>query len=161
MGKRRRADNSFRRAGTPAPLPAAPFTERWWGKALLLLLSVLLLTLAFAPFNQFYLAWVGLVPWLVVVAKSRTVWRAFGWGWAGALLFFTANMWWLAYVTGPGLVALMAILALYWAAPGVVMWGAGLFRLEDGGLRVEGSETESPAPRRLPTLLHPLSSTLA
>src|SRR3954467_4259350 len=99
MGKRRQADNSFRRAGMPAPPPAVPFAWRWWGKGLLLLLSVALLTFALAPFNQFYLAWVGLAPWLVVVAKSRTVWRAFGWGWAGAFLFFTANMWWLAFVT--------------------------------------------------------------
>src|SRR5205085_1178358 len=68
-----------------------------------------------APFKQFYLAWVGLVPWLVVVSRCRSPLSALAWSWLGGTAFFIANMWWLAFVTGPGMVALMALLGLYWA----------------------------------------------
>ena len=46
------------------------FIDRWQGQLALVALSVILLTLALAPVKQFYLAWVGLVPWLWVVGKS-------------------------------------------------------------------------------------------
>ncbi len=90
-------------------------------------LSGVLLSLAFAPINQFYLAWVGLVPWLGVVGSSRTPLRAFFWSWLAGTLFFSGNMWWLGYVTFPGLVALMILLGLYWAVPGLLIRALGLF----------------------------------
>jgi apolipoprotein N-acyltransferase len=97
----------------------------------LILLTVLLLSLSFAPFGQFYLAWVGLVPWLLVVRSSRSQRAAFLWGWLVGILFFTANMWWLAYVTGPGMVGLMIMCGLYWALAALVIRGAGLLRAEE------------------------------
>lgn len=113
--------------------PAArPLAGRWWGKLLLLLASAALLELSFAPFNQFYLAYVALVPWLIVVRYSRSARTAFFWGWVGGVIFFDANMWWLAYVTGPGLAALMAVLGLYWGAAAAIIRGTGL--LEPKGL---------------------------
>src|SRR4051812_94625 len=105
----------FRRAGEVAPPAPAPRGERWFAKLALLLLSIALLTFSFAPFGQFYLAWVGLVPWLLVLRRVHSQRAAFLWSWLAGILFFTANMWWLAYVTGPGLVALMLLLGLYWA----------------------------------------------
>jgi apolipoprotein N-acyltransferase len=115
--------------------PVAPFPERWYGKLLLLLAATALLTLAYAPINQFYLAWIGLVPWLVAIAHCRSYKAAVFWGWLGGTMFFIANMWWMAYVTGPGMVGLMAILAAYWGIMGaVVRFG---FRQPGLGLRPE------------------------
>src|SRR4051812_27624882 len=97
---------------------AMPFAERRAGRFVramiqsvptigLLLLGTLLLTLSFAPISQFYLAWIGLVPWLLVLRTTQNARTAFLWSWLAGLMFFTANMWWLWGVTGPGLVALM------------------------------------------------------
>lgn len=109
-----------------APPEKPPLAGRWWGKCVLLLLTVALLTFSFAPFKQFYLAWVGLVPWLVVLHRCRSPVTAFLWSWVGGVGFFVANMWWLAAVTGPGMIALMVVLGLYWGVAGAVIRGAGL-----------------------------------
>lgn len=77
------------------------------------------MTLAFAPYRQFYLAWVGLIPWLHVVRTSKSHRRAFFWSWLAGTAFFAANMWWLYYVTIPGMIALLVYLGLYW---GLVAW---------------------------------------
>src|SRR6185312_17319212 len=98
-------------AEAPAALPLA---RRWWGKPALLLLTIALLTFSFAPFRQFYLAWIALVPWLIVLRHCRSARAAFLWSWLGGEVFFTANMWWLVFVTGPGMAALMLCLGLYW-----------------------------------------------
>lgn len=130
---------------TPAATPVArPLYARWWGKLLLALASAALLDLSFAPFNQFYLAYVALVPLLIVVRYSRSAWTAFFWGWVGGVMFFDANMWWLAYVTGPGLAALMAVLGLYWGAVAAIVRGTRL--LEPKGLWQRGASQPDQAP---------------
>jgi apolipoprotein N-acyltransferase len=93
---------------------------------LLIALSVALLSLALAPVKQFYLAWVGLVPWMLVVRSTRTKRAAFFWSWAGGTAFFLANMWWLAKVTVPGMIVLLLYLGLYWGFAAVVVVGCGL-----------------------------------
>ena len=113
------AETEFRRTGV-AVAAAKPWSQRWYGRILLLSLSVLLLTLSFAPIKQFYLAWVGLVPWLIVIGRCRSYKSAAFWGWLSGTMFFIANMWWMAYVTFPGMVGLMAILAAYWGVMGIV-----------------------------------------
>jgi apolipoprotein N-acyltransferase len=85
----------------------------------LLALSALLLTLAFAPYRQFYLAWVGLVPWLLVVNRASSTLRAILWSWVGGIAFFTANMWWIGPVSLPGLIALMIYCGAFW---GLMAW---------------------------------------
>lgn len=122
-------------AAADAPPAGVAFVRRWWGKALLLLLTIVLLTLSFAPFGQFYLAWVALVPWLLVIRYSRSAPSAFFWGWACGVGFFTANMWWLAWVTGPGMIALLMLLGLYWGLAGAIIRGAALLGPHDGSSR--------------------------
>ena len=48
------------------------------------------------------------------------------WVWAAAAAFFAANMWWLVFVTGPGMAALVLLLGLYWAVPAMLLRAAGI-----------------------------------
>ncbi|MGH7214168.1 MAG: hypothetical protein ACREIT_05340, partial [Tepidisphaeraceae bacterium] len=109
----KRAVQEYRRSEARDPVPRPAFGARWYGKVALLGLTVLLLTGSFAPMYQFYLAWFALAPWMVVVRHCRSTGRAFLWSWAVGIAFFGANMWWLWFVTGPGMVALIVYLALY------------------------------------------------
>jgi apolipoprotein N-acyltransferase len=86
---------------------------RWTTKVWLLLASVALLSLSLAPISQFYLAWVGLVPWLFVARAPGTKRATFLWSWLAGTLFFGANMWWLYKVTWPGMFTLVGYLGLY------------------------------------------------
>ena len=162
-----RAQRDFRRAGARAAQLEPTGGIRWPAKVGLILLTVLLLSLSFAPFAQFYLAWVGLVPWLLLVRNTRSQVTAFLWGWIAGVLFFVANMWWLAYVTGPGMVALMVVLGLYWGAAAVVIRGAGLLSEEwlsgGGGPRWgrkgrTGGDASTPPPD--PSTTRPLLTVL-
>ena len=87
----------------------------------LMLLGIALLSLSFAPVYQFYLAWLGLVPFILAIRTTRSPWRALAWGWLGGGLFFGANMWWLVYVSVPGLFALALYLGLFWALAAVMI----------------------------------------
>lgn len=107
--------------------PAQPRTSVYRTIALLVG-SVALLTLAFAPVNQFYLAWVGLAPWLVFLAGAKSRKSAFFWSWIAGTAFFTANMWWMSYISWPGMMALMIFCGLYWGAAALVIRGARLLR---------------------------------
>src|SRR5688572_28302671 len=113
---------SERKPARPAPKPR-PRASGWYARAGLLLLTVLLLSLAVAPVNQFYLAWVGLAPWMIAVSAARTKKAAFAWGFAGAWLFFLANMWWLWFVTPPGMFVLTLYLAFFWGVSAIVVRG--------------------------------------
>jgi apolipoprotein N-acyltransferase len=124
------AAKDYRRAGVAPPAAAKPLADRWHARIGLLLLGVALLTLSFAPFGQFYFSWVGLVPWLLVLRRVRSQRAAFCWSWLAGIIFFTANMWWLWNVTGPGMVALMFLQGLYWAVAALVIRGAGLLGRE-------------------------------
>ena len=130
----------FRRAGVDPPAAGVPWAGRWWGKLGLLLVSAGLLTAAFAPLSWWPLAWVGLVPWLVVLGRCRGPWSAFGWSWVAGTLFFIANMWWMSAVTVPGMVGLMTILGLYWGYAGVICYGAGVVGVGAEGQRSRGAE---------------------
>ena len=127
----------------PAALPQGllGFASQWWGRVVLLLIGTAFLTGAFAPVNQFYLAWIGLVPWLIVLDTTRSQRSAFFWSWLGGTFFFIANMWWMYAVTSYGMVALMAILGLYWGYAGIILRGSGLL----GRGKIAGSESNTEA----------------
>src|SRR5436190_8284706 len=72
-----------------APATAASFWLTWRGRLLFALATVAMLSLAYAPLKQFYFAWIGLVPWLVMVARSKNKRQAFFWSWLTGILFFS------------------------------------------------------------------------
>ncbi|HEY9403871.1 MAG TPA: apolipoprotein N-acyltransferase [Pyrinomonadaceae bacterium] len=60
-------------------------------------LSAFLLVLSFPDFNLWPLAWVGLVPLLVSVARVGRARQAFVLGWLAGALFFYGSCWWLTH----------------------------------------------------------------
>ncbi len=99
-----------------------PLAWRWWLRQLgLLALSTVLLSLSLAPINLYFLAWVGLVPWIVLVTRGTSSKSAFAWGFLGGWVFFLVNMWWLWSVNVPGLVALTFYLAVFWGLAAIVI----------------------------------------
>lgn len=143
------------RAPVQQPPPPPNFADGWLAKLLLIMLSAVLLSLAFSPWRQFYLAWIGLVPWLMVLRSARGPWRAAGWSWVGGVLFFTANMWWIYFVTGLGMIALMAWMGLYWAGAGAILWPF-LRRVEPTPTSVDRDVSLKPASPLLILFLIPL-----
>jgi apolipoprotein N-acyltransferase len=122
---------------------------RWYSKAGLLALSVILLSLSFAPYKQFYLAWIGLVPMLIVISQTRSAWSAFFWTWGAGIAFFLANMWWLYFVTDAGLFALVALLGLYWAVPAMLLRGMGILAPRLAGGQGPPAKREIPMAARM------------
>ena len=84
--------------------------------------TALLLILSFPNFEWSYLAWVGLVPLLVVVARSPSPLRALVLGWSAGTVFFYATCYWLTYsmIHYGGLPTVVAYLLLI---PGAIVVG--------------------------------------
>lgn len=122
--------------------------RRWSGAALLLLSSATLLTLAAAPFGQFYLAWIALAPWLIAVADAPTVRGATLRGAVAGVLYFTMNVWWLWTASIPGTIVLVMYFSLYWGTAAALIRALGLLRpivrLDD-----DGAFDENPGPATL------------
>ena len=93
-----------------------------------LLAAAGLLTLAAAPFGQWYLAWFGLAFWLIAVAESPTSRQAMLRGWLGGVLYFSMNIWWLWTASIPGTVVLVLYFSLYWGAAAGLLHRSGLLR---------------------------------
>ncbi len=98
-----------------------------WGAALS---SALLLILSFPNFDFFFLAWIGLVPLVLAVARRPSPGRAFILGWLTGSVFFYGSCYWLTYsmIHYGGLPGLVAYLLLI---PGALVVGIfpGLFAL--------------------------------
>jgi apolipoprotein N-acyltransferase len=103
--------------------------------AVLLCAAVALLTLAAAPFGQWYLAWFALAPWLIAVGRARSTRIAMLRGWLSGVLYFAANLWWLWTASIPGTIVLILYFALFWSI------AAGLIR----GLQLLPSNDSEPA----------------
>ena len=65
--------------------------------AALAVLSAFLLVLSFPDFNLWPLAWVGLAPLLVAIARVERARQAFVLGWMAGALFFYGSCWWLTH----------------------------------------------------------------
>jgi len=90
--------------------------------------SAILLTISFPNVDLFFVAWIGLVPLLVVVARRPAPIRAFMLGWLTGSVFFYSTCYWLTYsmIHYGGLPAPLAYLLL---VPGSLVVGLfpGLF----------------------------------
>ena len=75
--------------------------------------TLLLKSLLFAPISIWPLAFVCLVPWLVMTGAAGQAPRVYFYSYVMALLFFLWNMRWLYYPTGLGYVAMSFYLAVY------------------------------------------------
>ncbi len=78
------------RAGVRGCIPQRSHTA-------LAVLSAFLLILSFPDFNLWLLAWVGLVPLLVAVARVTCARQAFALGWLWGAIFFYGSCWWLTH----------------------------------------------------------------
>lgn len=81
-------------------------------------ISAVLLVMAFPQVNWSVLAWMGLVPWLLMLDKQSPR-AAFGWSFLAGFLFFFGTLGWFIYVTYVGALVLIAYLSLYFALFGL------------------------------------------
>jgi apolipoprotein N-acyltransferase len=110
--------------GAPAQACAQRVTlGRKTTTALLAVLSAVLLLVAFQPFGQWYLAFVALVPWVLVVEDSANPRWSMLWACLSGLLFWLAAVYWLWFITF-GLPPLLLYLTAYWFAAALVVRGA-------------------------------------
>src|SRR6267154_5066710 len=86
------APNSSLPVVAVARAPVPPLTEVSW-----VIASALLLVLSFPDFELWPFAWVGLVPFLVIIARPLRGARAFMLGWLWGTIFFYGTCWWLTY----------------------------------------------------------------
>ncbi len=94
--------------------------------------SAVLLILSFPNFNQWWCAWIALVPWLVLL-RARTPRAAFWWSFHIGIVFFLASLWWLTYVTIIGWMVLCAILAVFFGIFGWLVALLGSARSDASG----------------------------
>jgi len=120
--KKRRPSASARPKGSPRAEKRAgegrPERSLARGLAMLFLppvASALLLTLAFPPAEISWLAHLALAPLLVTAVRARSTRDAFWAAFAGGLVFFAVNLYWVQPVTTAGYVALVPYMSLYWA----------------------------------------------
>lgn len=79
----------------------------------LLVLTLLMMSVINAPYDQWYLAYVCMVPWLLVIGAAARASRVYVTSWLLGLTFYLINMWWMEAPTGMGYVVLSACLACY------------------------------------------------
>ncbi len=110
-----RADN--RNVGLRSAL-AKPV--RWiWSVRGLMLLCGALLVLTFPDVNFEYLAWFGLVPGLVLIARSPTAREGGVRAWWLGAGYLIAALYWMAPEIGPGVLLVAVVFGLLWVPFGV------------------------------------------
>ncbi len=92
-----------------------------------------LLVLCFPPFDSAQTAWLALIPLLFALEDCRAG-EAFRRGYIAGLVFFGGTVWWIIHVSLPGMIALVAFLALYFGVGG--MWLAFISRACKAGASV-------------------------
>ncbi len=77
-----------------------------------------LLALAFPPFPLGFLAYLA-IAWMLLIVHDRTPREAAARGYIFGFVFHFATLYWTAWVSGPGMVVMVAILGLYVS---IVFW---------------------------------------
>ncbi len=100
-----------------APADAGQRRTIWRRRGLLALAclsSVALLIFSHTPCDQWYLAYVALVPWTLALASSdQSKWTMF-WASVAGLVFWFSSVYWLSWVTLEGYIGLAVYLSVYW-----------------------------------------------
>ena len=86
------------------------------------LLAGALLVLAFPDANLEVLAWFGLVPGLLLMARAPARREAFIRGWWFGAGYLLAAMYWLAPNLGPGLLLVAIMIGFLWSGVGLAAW---------------------------------------
>ena len=133
MTKRRHAINPAKVKAEIAALEKNPPAEVFKGRidirrrlsvALLAILTSVLLSISFAPFDHWYLAYFALVPWgLGIIGGHNKKW-ALLWAWLSGVIFWAIALYWLTWITLIGYFLLIILLGIYWLIPGAVIRGA-------------------------------------
>ena len=85
----------------------------WWRSLLLVLATLSMLVVIFAPIDFWPLAYVCLVPWLVVVGADESPRRVYWFSYLLGVLFFSVATHWLFIVTVEGTAALFLTFGIY------------------------------------------------
>lgn len=95
--------------------------RRRWSVTLLNLLSVVLLTVSFAPFDCWFLGFVALVPWAMALAGGMHRRWSLLCGTLAGTVFWAANLYWLSWITLAGYAASVVYLSAYWFLAAVIV----------------------------------------
>ena len=100
---------------------AAPVGHRWWWRAATALAGALPV-LAFPKPGLWWLAWVALVPWMLLIRGAPSAREAALRGWYGAVGFLLGMHYWLLPDVTVFIVPIVAGLALLWVPWGALAW---------------------------------------
>ena len=76
--------------------------------------SALMLTVIQVPFRLGFLAWICMVPFILVSSPKAPAWRLVWMSYLVSSVYWLANLYWVSLVTVPGQVLLSLSLGLYW-----------------------------------------------
>jgi apolipoprotein N-acyltransferase len=99
---------------TDRPAPAGFALRSPWALGGLLAASLLLQSVIYAPISLWPVAYVALVPWILVIGASVHARRVYVASYLLGLAFFLLNLTWIYPITAAGYVALCAYLAVYY-----------------------------------------------
>ena len=85
------------------------------------IVTVVALTVSFAPWGLWLVAYVALAPWVLGLALGRTGWLTVWLATLTGLIFWAVNLYWLTWVTFLGYVAGAAYLSVYWLAAALAL----------------------------------------
>lgn len=105
-------------------LPGARVVTTHGQCALLAAACIILMSLIFAPIALWPIAFVCLVPWVVLVSCTPQAPRAYLYSFLMALVFYLTNMHWLYFSTGFGWIALSVYQAFYFPLTACVVRSA-------------------------------------
>jgi apolipoprotein N-acyltransferase len=87
---------------------------------ILTVLSAGALTLAFPPFKLGFLAYWGVIPFLLLL-ESKSAREAFRWGYLTGLIFSLATLYWISWSTLPGAIFTILVHPFYYALFAVLL----------------------------------------
>jgi apolipoprotein N-acyltransferase len=101
-----------------------PRLHKAGGQVLCGVVSIACMSAGFAPFNLFWLVWVGVALWIWRVTLMQSTFRAAVFGYATGLIYFLVNFSWLWSATRSGHVVVALILSTYFALLAAIVFRA-------------------------------------